>query len=69
MGIFDRFLGKRKERADRRYYEQVPEEMPPEEPRDDLLIDHEFVFIPEEDYDRNLISMGYKVRIENRVVK
>ena len=65
MGILDKILGKR-ERPVRPVRRQI--EIPPEEPEDiaqDILIDHEFIFIPEQDYEKNILSIGYRVKVEN----
>jgi hypothetical protein len=67
MGIFDRILGKGRERPARPSRRPRIEE-PPEETlsADDMMVDHEFVFFPEDDYERNIRSMGYRIRIENK---
>jgi hypothetical protein len=65
MGIFDKFLGKGKARSRGVYEEDHHAPPPPEEDREDIIVDHEFVFNPEADYDRHVGSMSYRIRIEN----
>jgi len=65
MGLFDRFL-KRGQGRDRRdwdrseQYDQGPEVEPSE-----IVLDHQFIFLPEGDYDRHIGTIAYRVRIEN----
>jgi hypothetical protein len=65
LGLLDKLM-RRKERPVRPVVRHV--EIPPEGPEDiaqDIVIDHEFVFFPEPDYEKNILSMGYRVKVEN----
>jgi len=65
--IFDRLFGRKRPEQrhvddwrDDQYYEG-----PPETENDSLLVDHHFVYPPEDDYDKRIGGMVYQVEIEN----
>lgn len=66
-GLFGRLFGTRRRDTDRDYdyNREFKEEEPAEIDNESLLVDHQFRFIPEGDYDRHLGSMVYEVNLEN----
>lgn len=74
MGFLDRLFGRKRRPPARAGYERYRDrefegeydyEGPEETDATSLLVDHHLDFIPEEDYDRHLSSMTYKMEIEN----
>ena len=67
-GIFSRLFGKRT-RAERPRYHDYRDEYVDEEPlepeSENLLIDHRFVYEPEDEYDMHIGEMIYQVKVEN----
>ncbi len=67
LRIFDRLFRRREERYDERYDEREDQyyDGPQEVENDSLLVDHHFVYPPEDDYDKHVGSMLYQIEIEN----
>lgn len=67
LRIFDRLFGRRddRERYKEDYREDQYYEGPPEVENDSLLVDHHFIYPPEDDFEKRIGSMVYQIEIEN----
>ncbi|MGA1873471.1 MAG: hypothetical protein ACMUHY_07335 [Thermoplasmatota archaeon] len=68
LRIFDRLFGRRREQEPRpreEWYDDQYYEGPPETENDSLIVDHHFIYPPEEDYEMRIGSMVYQIEIEN----
>ncbi|MBN1391102.1 MAG: hypothetical protein JXA22_10725 [Candidatus Thermoplasmatota archaeon] len=67
LGIFDRVFGKRPAENDRRgdLRDDQHYEGPAETENDSLLVDHHFIYPPEDDYEKRIGGMIYLVEIGN----
>jgi hypothetical protein len=67
LRIFDRLFRRREERYDDSYHGREDQyyDGPPEVENDSLLVDHHFIYPPEDDYEKHVASMIYQIEIEN----
>jgi len=67
LRIFDRLFRRREEQYDDRYDRREDQyyEGPPEVENDSMLVDHHFIYPPEDDYDKHVGSMVYQIELEN----